>query len=219
MSLDKKWFVIEGNIGSGKSTLCKMLEEQSDNIEVICEPVQEWKNMFDDNTSKNLLQVYYEDQNRWGFTFQLFGLFTRIKDVLFTQTKDLRFVERSIFSYKNVFTRFLFEKGKISSLEWKMYNEWFDWFSRDIFREENKPNGFIYIRANPQTSFNRMLKRERSEEKCVPIDYLIDVNNYHTEWLNSEQNVLIIDVDQDFENTPEEWHRIHSLIMDFVNSS
>ncbi len=136
MSLCKKWFVIEGNIGSGKSTLCKMLENQSDNIEVICEPVQEWKNMFDDNTSKNLLQVYYEDQNRWGFTFQLFGLFTRIKDVLNPQVKDLRFVERSIFSYKNVFTRFLFEKGKISSLEWKMYNEWFNWLSNDIFHKK-----------------------------------------------------------------------------------
>ncbi len=64
-----------------------------------------------------------------------------------------------------------------------------------------------------------MLKRERSEEKCVPIDYLIDVNNYHTDWLTNEDNVLIIDVDQDFENTPEEWLRIHSLIMNFVNSS
>lgn len=215
------WYVIEGNIGSGKSTLCKMLEIffGDENAEVIYEPVDEWKNVKNDKDDKNLLQCYYEEQDRWGFSFQLYGLLTRFHDTMKKQEKEMRFVERSIFSYKNVFARFLYENGKMNSMEWNMYEQWFDWLSKDSFKVENKPNGFIYLRANPTTSYNRMLKRERSEEKCVPIEYLESVNKYHEEWLKDEKNVLIIDVDCDFENTPEEWTRIRGLIMNFVEKN
>jgi deoxyadenosine/deoxycytidine kinase len=63
-----------------------------------------------------------------------------------------------------------------------------------------------------------MLKRERSEEKCVPLEYLKTVSQYHDEWLCKEdqQDVLVIDVDADFENTPEEWVRVRGLIQEFV---
>ncbi len=218
----KNWYVIEGNIGSGKSTLCKMLEVfYSGDAEVIYEPVDEWKSVKNTDNDKNLLQCYYEDQNRWGFSFQLYGLLTRFQDIMKTQDKELRFVERSIFSYKNVFARFLHENGKLNSLEWKMYEQWFDWISKGSFEVENRPNGFIYLRANPKTSYNRMLKRERSEEKCVPIEYLESVNKYHEEWLSTEEQkkILIIDVDDDFENTPSEWDRIRRLIMDFIEEN
>lgn len=34
------------------------------------------------------------------------------------------------------------------------------------------PDGFIYLRANPDTCFNRLKKRGRSEETSVDMDYL-----------------------------------------------
>ena len=48
-----------------------------------------------------------------------------------------------------------------------------------------------------------MLKRERNEEKCVPLDYFETVCKYHDDWLLSDEykdRVLIIDVNEDFEN-------------------
>ncbi len=223
MPNNNDWYVIEGNIGSGKSTLCRMLEVfYNGEAEVIYEPVDEWKSVQNNEDGKNLLQCYYEEQNRWGFSFQLYGLLTRFHDTMKEQQKELRFVERSIFSYKNVFARFLYENKKMNSLEWKMYEQWFDWLSKDSFEVENKPNGFIYLRANPETSYQRMLKRERNEEKCVPIEYLESVNKYHDDWLSEqslESNILIIDVDKDFENTPEEWQRIKELIMNFIEKN
>lgn len=223
MPNNNDWYVIEGNIGSGKSTLCRMLEVfYNGEAEIIYEPVDEWKSVQNNEDGKNLLQCYYEEQNRWGFSFQLYGLLTRFHDTMKKQQKELRFVERSIFSYKNVFARFLYENKKMNSLEWKMYEQWFDWLSKDSFEVENKPNGFIYLRANPETSYQRMLKRERNEEKCVPIEYLESVNKYHDDWLSEqslESDILIIDVDKDFENTPEEWLRIKELIMNFIEKN
>ena len=63
-----------------------------------------------------------------------------------------------------------------------------------------------------------MLKRERSEEKCVPLEYLTTVSQYHDDWLLQEgqDNVLVIDVDKDFESTPSEWERVKGLIDEFV---
>jgi deoxyadenosine/deoxycytidine kinase len=34
------------------------------------------------------------------------------------------------------------------------------------------PNGFIYLRAQPETCFRRMQKRARSEEGTVQLEYL-----------------------------------------------
>lgn len=217
----RKRFIIEGNIGSGKSTLCRKLEEEDGKIEVIPEPVDKWKECIDTLTGKNLLQNYYEDQNRWGFIFQLYGLMTRMEDIMRESGKDkeIRFVERSIFSYKHVFARSLYESGKMTNLEWKMYEEWFNWLSQDYFKEMHEASGYIYLRANPQISYERMLKRERNEEKCVPLEYLENINRYHDEWLRTmnQEDILIIDVDEDFEETPENWTKIYERIMKFVS--
>ena len=217
---ENHWFIIEGNIGSGKSTLCRMIQnDMCEDTEVIFEPVDKWRRTTDDSTGNNILQNFYLDQDRWAYTFQQYTFLTRMEDAVKKQVKPLRFIERSIYTDKWVFARSLTDTNKMSSLEWKMYNSWFDWLSEECFEKINRPSGFIYIRANPETSYARMLKRERSEEKCVPLDYLKIISDYHDDWLcNSEQkDVLVIDVDQDFENNEVEWLRVKNLIMDFVN--
>jgi deoxyadenosine/deoxycytidine kinase len=106
----------------------------------------------------------------------------------------------------------------MTDLEWKMYNQWYECLVKETFEDINMPDGYIYIRADPETSYQRMLKRERSEEKCVPKEYLETINRYHDEWLKTiePEKVLIIDVDKDFEHTPEEWERILGIIQDFI---
>ena len=212
------WFVIEGNIGSGKSTLCRKLNEDMSDAEVIFEPVDKWRNTIDEKTGNNILQNFYVDQERWSYSFQTYTFLTRMEDVMKKQEKPIRFIERSIYTDKLVFARTLFDTEKMTSLEWNMYNRWFDWLSEECFTRTKRPSGFIYIRADPKTSYDRMLKRERSEEKCVPLDYLTTVSEYHDQWLMQEgqEDVLVINVDKDFESTPEEWERVNGLIQEFV---
>ncbi len=214
----RDWFVIEGNIGSGKSTLCRMLQESIPSTIVFPEPVDLWKDMIDSDTQKNILQYYYEDQTRWSFAFQLYGLMTRMEDIMKEVKEENMFVERSIYSYKHVFARSLYEKGKMTSLEWKLYEEWFEWLSQKYFSQMHEAKGYIYIRADPQISYERMLKRERTEEKCVPLEYLENINRYHDEWLQTmnPEDILVIDVNEDFENTPEIWEKMKERILQFV---
>ena len=51
------------------------------------------------------------------------------------------------------------------------------------------PDGFIYLRAQPDTCMNRMMKRSRNEETGVGIDYLQDLHQRHEDWLYSELSV------------------------------
>ena len=221
---DDHWFIIEGNIGSGKSTLCRMLRDEAQSsgneIEVVLEPVDKWRDTKHDESGKNILECFYVDQPRWSYSFQTYTFLTRMEDVMRRQSKPIRYIERSIYTDKLVFARSLYHNGKMDSLEWNMYNRWFDWLSEECFEKVNRPSGFIYIRANPDTSYQRMLKRERSEEKCVPLDYLKIISDYHDEWLcrEEQQDVLVIDVDADFEHNPEEWNRVKSLIDTFVQN-
>ena len=81
------WFYIEGNIGSGKSTLCRLLNEIMDDVEVIYEPVDKWRSMKDDTTGENILEVFYKNQDRWSYTLQTYTFLTRIHEIMKKQYK------------------------------------------------------------------------------------------------------------------------------------
>ena len=70
---------IEGNIGSGKSTLIKMLKEKNDkkNIVFIPEPVNEWDKIKDDSNI-TVLQRFYENKDKWSFSFQMMAYISRL---------------------------------------------------------------------------------------------------------------------------------------------
>ena len=70
-------FTIEGNIGCGKSTFLELLRERFPEAKWIEEPVAEWQNVGGKNI--NMLEKYYQEPKRWGFTFQIFAIYTRIK--------------------------------------------------------------------------------------------------------------------------------------------
>ena len=59
---------IEGNIGVGKSTFTKLLE-QCFSLTVVPEPINVWLNLTDES-GDNILQKFYNDKNRWSYTFQ-----------------------------------------------------------------------------------------------------------------------------------------------------
>ncbi len=218
---NKNWFIIEGTIGAGKSTMCRMLQDAlSLECEVLLEPVDKWRNTIDDNDNKNILQNFYEDQNRWSYSFQTFTFLTRMEDMMTKpQKKRLRFVERSIYTDKYVFAKSLTDLGKMNKLEWNMYNDWWNWLSKECYDKISMPLGFIYLRTEPKTAYERMLKRERSEEKCVPLNYLEINVKYHDDWLMSNEfkdRVLIIDINKEFETDIEEFNRVKNLILEFV---
>ena len=78
---------VEGNIATGKSSFIHLLDHAKQEWAVIPEPVAKWTNVStscdqhnDDITSSqqhggNLLKLFYDDINRWAYTFQSYVLF------------------------------------------------------------------------------------------------------------------------------------------------
>ena len=195
---------IEGNIGTGKTTLINILKKKFTNkgsVIFVEEPLQQWLNLVDGDGS-NILGKFYGDQERWSYSFQMHAFITRSKDILKQNTTDnVVIIERSVLTDCNVFATLLHESGKISELEWKLYNEWFSWLTGHF--KKVKPDKYIYLKADPEVSFNRMVKRTRDEETNIPLEYLEQVSDKHDKWLLSDamENVITIDVNSDFSDS------------------
>ena len=199
--LKKRIFYIEGNVGVGKSTLLKRLKESGileksfPNLKIgyLTEPVEDWIN-YKDKNGNNILDLFYKNQDRLGFSFQWHVFMSRTQLIMESLEEgcDLLIVERSIYTDKNVFMKSLYTTGKVSNIEYKMYNDWFNW----ILGLSNIPKAnFIYFQLNTDECYKRIMKRNREEEKSIDKEYLDSLNKNHDNWLlKMEQNrICIID--------------------------
>lgn len=190
---------IEGNIGSGKSTILKLLKLKSDDSVIfIDEPVSEWQTI-ENSSGKNILELFYENKEKYSFTFQILAYITRLRKVLdvIKNSKDkVVIMERSIYTDKFVFAKMLYDGGFIKEIEWKTYNYWFD-----TFKDTTKLNGIIYVNTEPEICFERIKKRNRDGESNIELEYLKECHKNHVDWIDNETiNVLRINGNQEFEN-------------------
>ena len=184
---------VEANIGSGKTTFLNLLEEDYNTIK---EPLDEWLKLTDGE--ENILDKFYKDADRWAYTFQMETFMSRIQSIKKNEIEGINIIERSIYTDMNCFASLAHYNGHIQELEWKLYNKWFNWLDNSF---DVKADGYIYIRTDPQISYNRIIKRSRTEESSIPFKYLEQVHQKHQQWLNSTKTpVLILDGNQEFES-------------------
>ena len=205
---------IEGNIGTGKSTLVKILKEKFSNdttVKFLQEPVDQWLELTDSDGT-NILDKFYKEPKRWSYSFQMSAFITRIKDIIKSNpTENLVIAERSIVTDRKVFAKLLMESKEISEIEWKLYNQWYTWLKEGF---NAVPNKFIYLRAEPDISYSRIQKRNRKEEENIKIEYIKGVHQKHEEWLTDDPNVLVIDANNDLENN----HSNIEILEKFINN-
>ena len=113
----KKIFALEGNIGAGKTTIMKIIGQYFSSVEFVEEPVKQWQNLG----GMNLLDAFYTDPQRWGFTFEFYSMLSKIKALLNAANSDkpVIVIERSILSNK-VFMDISHELGKLEEIEYTM---------------------------------------------------------------------------------------------------
>lgn len=84
---------IAGNIGSGKTTLTKLLSKRYG-----------WKPNFEPVDNNPYLADYYEDMKRWSFNLQIYFLNKRFHDVVeIAQNKETIIQDRTIFEDAKIF--------------------------------------------------------------------------------------------------------------------
>lgn len=197
---------IEGNMGSGKTTLVKLLGNvfPKNQCTIMLEPIDEWSS-FKDSSGESLFDLYYKDQKRYAYIFQKIALRTRTQIFLRTIKENnykYGFFDRSIFSDCNCFAENCYDIGSMNQIEWRDYIEFFDWLNQE-FQISKKINGFIYLKTSPEVAYQRLKQRNRTEELEVPLEYLKKIHNKHDQLMNKlmqTHRILVLDGDCDFEN-------------------
>ena len=209
----------DGNIGSGKSTKVKDIEEYYNSqgrkdILFIQEPVDAWNSVVDEN-GVTILSNYYKDQKRFAFRLQMLAYISRLALLRDAVKKGYKYIitERCVGTDRNVFSKMLYDKGDIEHDEYIIYKKWYDEFISDV------PIGaIVYIKASPEICLKRVNIRAREGEN-IPLEYLKECDKYHDEWINSE-NIpkLVIDADIDLKTNPEANFEILKQIDKFIHS-
>jgi deoxyadenosine/deoxycytidine kinase len=196
-SLNFEIISIEGNIGSGKSTLMENLKnyyKDDSHIIFLKEPVDEWEKIKDKN-GKTILEKFYENQEKYSFSFQMMAYISRLNILrdsfkfidIHSEKKYIIITERSLFTDKCVFAKMLYECDKMEDVNYQIYLSWFN-----TFIEEFPINKLIYVKALPEICYNRISKRSREGEQNISLEYLILCNKYHDDMIEYfEQNNII----------------------------
>lgn len=181
----EKSIIIDGNIGSGKTTVIRSLQSSYDCIE---EPVGEWA---------PYLKAFYEDMKKNALLFQMKVLQHHMTN---SHHKDLKILERSALSCIDVFGKKLHDDGILGELDIKLMNELNSEYG-------SYPKNIIYINTPPEICHKRICERARSNE-VIPMEYLKSIsdlyeNLYIKNKLNIE-NLYIVDGTQPKDDVEKE---------------
>lgn len=173
---------LDGNIGAGKSTLLDAVAKALPEVEVVVEPVAEWETLKTDD-GKSLLQHFYEDKQRWSYTFQNCAILTRLtaiqKSIRETK-KRVIITERSLLTDRYVFAEMLKDSGDLNAMEWALYEKWFNNFAVGL-----PIKGVVHVTTAVDTSADRIMMRARDGEGGIPKEYLAALDRQHYKWLDN----------------------------------
>ena len=191
---------IAGNIGSGKTTLTKMLASRFG-----------WTPHFEPVDNNPYLEDYYKDMNRWSFNLQIYFLNKRFHDVVeIAQSNDTIIQDRTIFEDACIFAPTLHDMGLMSDRDFDNYTDLFNLMISLV----RLPDLLIYIRTGIPRLVEHIQKRGRDYEQTMRLDYLKGLNRRYEDWIAGYKGkMMVIDGDTvDFEGSPKDFGRIADRI-------
>ena len=171
-------FSIEGNIGSGKTTIIHHLQRLYKDVILVEEPVKDWQNL----EGENLLKKKNEDLNRWGYSFEAYVLITKMNELtkIADSDKKIVLIERCMLTDKAFFDVNV-QNGFSTPMEEAMFQNLFEFLSRNIYP---KLSGIIYLDTPVEECIKRMEERGRKEEKSIKADYLTQLDEHFKQVVN-----------------------------------
>lgn len=166
----KKYIVVAGNIGVGKSTLVGML----------CQRLG-WEPFYEPVTENPYLADFYNDMNTWSFHSQVFFLAHRlqIQQAVFRHSGSV-IQDRSIYEDAEIFALNLYHQGYLSQRDYETY--WALYQATNDFLPP--PDLVIYLRASVSTLLHRIMQRSREYEKAISPEYLHRLNDLYRQWID-----------------------------------
>jgi len=200
------YVAIEGNIGSGKTSLSNLMSDEF-NAKIVLE-------RFADNP---FLPKFYEDQERFAFPLEMSFLADRYQQL----TDDLAqfdLFKNFIVSDYYIFKSLIFAQVTLQKEEYALYRKMFD----IMYKEISKPDLYIYLYQNTDRLLENIKKRGRIYEQNIEASYLQKIHVGYTNFIKTEQdlNTLIIDVSElDFVNNHNDYREVLKIINTHTSST
>ncbi len=187
---------IAGNIGVGKTTLCKMLAKN-----------YSWNPSFEAVDNNPYLNDFYLDMQRWSFNLQVFFLNSRFRQVKeIAASKETIIQDRTIYEDAYVFAPNLHAMGLMSSRDYENYLSLFALMESFV----HPPDLLIYLKSSVPNLVNQIQSRGRNYEESIRIDYLNRLNErYEAFFSDYKHNHLIIETDNlNYEKNEDDFNKI-----------
>jgi len=197
---------IAGNIGSGKTTLTRLLSKH-----------YKWKPHYEDVEDNPYLDDFYNEMERWSFNLQIYFLNSRFRQILEIRERGEKVIQdRTIYEDAYIFAPNLHAMGLMTNRDYENYKSLFD-----LMESVTKgPDLLIYLRSSIPNLVKQIHKRGRDYENSISIEYLSRLNERYEAWITtySKGKVIILDVDDlDFIENPEHLGEVISKIDAEIN--
>jgi len=183
---------IAGNIGSGKTTLTRLLAKH-----------YKWQAHYEDVEDNPYLDDFYNQMERWSFNLQIYFLNSRFRQILEIREKGKNVIQdRTIYEDAYIFAPNLHAMGLMTNRDFENYRSLFDLMESVT----EGPDLLIYLRSSIPNLVDQIHKRGRDYENSISIDYLSRLNERYEAWIHGydKGNLIIFDVDNiNFVDDPE----------------
>jgi len=197
--MDYNFIVIEGNIGSGKTSLAGMIAEKH-GTRLLLE-------QFDDNP---FLPKFYQDPDRYSFPLELSFLASRYNQL----NKELSNIDlfKPLVVADYIFSKSLIFAGvTLKPEEYTLYRQIFNIINRNL----PKPDLLVYLYLPVDKLIDNIRSRGRDFEMGILPEYLEKIHLSYMNWLNYQRDIKILIVDRsglDFVNKKEDFNKIEDCI-------
>lgn len=177
--------IVEGNIGSGKTSLINFFKENnSKQILSILEPVSLWR----DCHGHNMFQLMSKDPYKYAFPFQQYVQLTmsELHRMPLPTNKSVKLMERSLYSARHCFVENHHRNGVINDAEYAVYEEYFKFLTKDNLAPVDI---ILYLKASPEVCLQRIKDRNRNEETTIPLVSSIYLKRFPLPYLASFRNI------------------------------
>ena len=203
MTPKKAFVAVAGNIGSGKSSLTRLLSTANG-----------WAPMYESVEDNPYLSDFYKDMRRWSFQLQVYFLSNRFRShKAITEGAQSVVLDRVIYEDAEIFARNLFEIGNMEERDYNNYVALYNVMTAYL----HPPDLLIYLRASIPTLFRQISLRGRDFEQSISRDYLEQLNRHYEAWIGryNKGKLLVVESDNiDFVNRKEDLDRVLKMVKD-----
>ena len=188
----KRFILVAGNIGSGKTSLTERLGERLG-----------WRTAYESVVDNPYLPDFYADMRAWSFHLQIFFLGHRAQQHLeMAQDPRPAIIDRSIYEDAYIFARALHHMGDLNERDFQSYRQLFNLVTRNL----PPPSLLIILKAPISTLVERIRRRGRSIESSITPDYLELLESFYDDWMRTFDLCPVLTIrsdDLDFVHQPQ----------------